>query len=306
LRACLASVALLLLGACGALASPFDQVPSGDSGYADCAFLAQCGIIDARPAEEYAGTALLTRYDFTVSLVRPMAALEALAREGRLGAALDATGRMSDADRARVSDALLRLLREFGDVFSMLGKDASQAILGARLLAGGERASAPSDAGDSGSAGMSYGDARTRVGVLYRAGEGEAASLPHVPLGGLTDAPLSGPGSSRLPAGRAYMDTAAPDAIASTDISLRRLLGTVEYGVTDNLTLNLAYESMVREGRGTVLLDAASLRTLGIGYRLSPSASLKLSYHLISYADHTGIGSRLEDRMAAGELTVRF
>jgi len=53
-------------------------------------------------------------------------------------------------------------------------------------------------------------------------------------------------------------------------------------------------------------LDEASLRTLGVGYRLSPSTSVKLNYHLINYADHTRLGSRLEDRMAETELTVRF
>jgi hypothetical protein len=84
------------------------------------------------------------------------------------------------------------------------------------------------------------------------------------------------------------------------------LRGSVEYGVTPSLTLNLAYEALVRQGQGMTALDEASLRTLGIDYRLSPSTSLKLNYHLINYADRTRVGSRLEDRMAETELTVRF
>ena len=306
MRACLAGFLLLLLGACCAFASPFDQVPKGDEAYADCAFLAECGVIDARPAADFDGATPLTRYDFTVSLVGPMAALETLARDGRPGAALNATTQMNDADRARVGNAVARLLQEFADVLSGLGKDASQAILGARLLAApGHSSDAIARSGDN-SAGISYEGARTRVGVIYRAGEGEGASLPHVPLGGLPDAPISGLAAARLPAGRAAADVPTPDRIASGDISLHRLQGSFEYGVTDNLTLNLAYESMVREGRGPALLDAASLRTLGVGYRLSPSTSVKLSYHLIDYADYTRAGVRLEDRMAETELTVRF
>lgn len=306
MRACLAGFLLLLLGACCAFASPFDQVPKGDEAYADCAFLAECGVIDARPAADFDGATPLTRYDFTVSLVGPMAALETLARDGRPGAALNATTQMNDADRARVGNAVARLLQEFADVLSGLGKDASQAILGARLLAApGHSSDAIARSGDN-SAGISYEGARTRVGVIYRAGEGEGASLPHVPLGGLPDAPISGLAAARLPAGRAAADVSTPDRIASGDISLHRLQGSFEYGVTDNLTLNLAYESMVREGRGPALLDAASLRTLGVGYRLSPSTSVKLSYHLIDYADYTRAGARLEDRMAETELTVRF
>ena len=82
--------------------------------------------------------------------------------------------------------------------------------------------------------------------------------------------------------------------------------GSVEYGVTPDLTLNLAYEALVRQGQGMAALDQASLKTLGVGYRLSPSTSVKLNYHLINYADHTRMGSRLADRMAETELTVRF
>jgi hypothetical protein len=296
---------LLLLGAGPVLASPFDQVPQGDPAYGDCRFLAERGIIDARSPGDFAGPALLTRYEFTLSLVRPMAALEALAREGRPGAAIEAVLRMSDGERAQVASALARLLEEFADILSLLGKDSSEAIVGARLLANGDYATHGAS-GPEDSAGISYSTARARVGVIYRATEGEAAALPAVPLGGLADAPVTGVARSRLPAGRAQPDVAAPERIASTDISLRRLRGSVEYGITDNLSLNLAYEAMVREGRGTVVLDAASLRTLGVGYRLSPSTSLNLSYHLIDYADHTTQGTRLADRMAETELTVRF
>jgi len=296
---------LLLLGACPLLASPFDVVPQGDPAYGDCRFLAERGIIDARSPGDFVAPASLTRYDFTLSLVRPMAALETLAREGRPGAAIEAVGRMSDGERALVGAALARLLEEFGDVLSLLGKDGSQALLGARLLA--SRDYGAHDApGAEDSAGISYATARTRVGVIYRATEGEAAALPTVPLGGLGDAPVTGLARLRLPAGRAQPDVAAPERIASTDISLRRLRGSVEYGITANLSLNLAYEAMVREGRGTVVLDAALLRTLGVGYRLSPSTSLNLSYHLINYADYTPQGTRLADRMAETELTVRF
>jgi len=297
---------LFSLGICSAFAGPFDRVPHGDEAYLNCEFLAECGIIDARPVGDFAGETSLTRYDFTLSLVRPVAALEALAREGRVGPALECVERMSQRERARVGETLVELLQEFGDVLSFLGKDASQAVLGARLLVNGEYASRAGPPETDNAAGISYEGERTRFDVLYRATEGEDATLPHVPLGGIADAPITGLAATRLPAGRANVDVAAPERIASTNVSLRRLRGTVEYGLTDDLTLNLAYESMVREGRGTVVLDAASLRTLGVRYRLSPSTSVKLKYHLIDYADHTRVGSRLEDRMAETELTVRF
>ena len=296
---------LLLLGVGPVLGSPFDQVPQGDPAYRDARLLAQRGIIDSRSADDFSGSALLTRYDFTLSMVRPMAALETLVRDGRPGAAIEPVARLSADDRAGVGAALTRLLDEFKDVLSLLGKDVSDAVKGARLIADDDYpsriASTPGVA-----AGISFETARTRVGVTYRATEGEAAALPAVPLGGLNDAAVSGLAISRLPAGRATPEVGASERIASADVSLRRLRGSVQYGVTDNLFLELAYEAMVRQGKDTVLLDTASLSTLGVGYRLSPSASLSLSYHLINYADYTASGARLADRMAETQLTVRF
>jgi len=305
-RACLAIVLLLLLGACCALASPFDPVPQEDRAYGDCGALAQSGVVDSRPASDFNGATALTRYDFALTLVRPMAALEALATEGLPGPALNAVSGMTQNDRSRVGAALVRLIEEFNDVLSALGRDSAQAILGARLLADGRYTPRATPAPINDAAGITYEADRARVGLVYHATEGADAALPQVPLGGLTDAPITGLAGSRLPVGRAEPDVPAPARIASTDISLRRLRGSVEYGVTSNLTLNLAYEALVRQGRGMAALDEASLRTLGVGYRLSPNTSVKLNYHLINYADHTRLGSRLEDRMAETELTVRF
>lgn len=307
MRACLAALLLLLLGAGAVVGSPFDQVPQGDQAYADCQYLAERGLIDARPPSDFTGATPLARYDFTLSLVRPMAALEALAQEGRVGPALEPVQRMSSDERTRVGNVLARLFQEFQDVLSMLGKDVTQAVRGARLVASGSASSigAPSAPADS-AAGVTYENARTRIGVIYRASAGEAAGLPQVPLGGLSIAPITGLAGSRLPITRAQPETSSSAHIASSDISLHRLRGTFEYGVTDDLSLNLAYESMVREGRGTVTLDAASLRTLGVGYRLSGSTSVNLRYHLIDYADGARDGSHLQDRMAETELTVRF
>jgi hypothetical protein len=305
-RACLAIALLLLLGACCALASPFDPVPQDDQAYGDCGTLAQSGVIDSRPASDFNGATALTRYDFALTLVRPVAALEALATEGIPGPALRAVAGMAANDRSRVSAVLVRLIDEFNDVLAALGSNTSQALVGARLLADGRYAprAAPIPANDA--AGITYETDRARVGLVYRATEGADAALPQVPLGGLTDAPITGLAGSRLPLSRAKTEAPAPARIASTDISLRRLRGSVEYGVTPSLTLNLAYEALVRQGQGMTALDEASLRTLGIDYRLSPSTSLKLNYHLINYADRTRVGSRLEDRMAETELTVRF
>lgn len=311
MRAFLAML-LLLLGAYPALASPFDQVPAGDPAYDDCRYLAQCGVIDARPPGDFAGANPLARYDFTLSLVRPMTALESLAADPRrAGPALEPVVRMSQAERARVGGILARLLDEFRDVLSVLGKDVSQAITGARLLADGgpvlseaegyaPRAAAPAP---ENAAGITFENSRTRVGVMYRAAEGRAAALPPVPLGGLADAPITGLAAARLPVSRAAPN-ARDDAL--TDFSLHRLRGSFEYGVTDNLSLAVAYEAMVRQGVGATILDAASLKTLGVGYRFSPSTSVTLKYHLIDYANHTGQGARLEDRMAETDLVVRF
>lgn len=306
MRACLAVLLLSLLGAFPAFGSPFDPVPQGDPAYGDCRYLAECGIIDARLPDDFAGATPLTRYDFTLSLLRPMAALERLARDGRVGAALDDVRLMPASERTRVATVLARLLQEFGDVLSVLEVDASPAIAAARSLGNGDFGSRANSTEVPGAAGISYTTTRARLGVVYRETEGEAAALPHLPLGGLPDAPITGLARSRLPTGRAEADLAAPERVASTDISLRRLRGTFEYGITDNLTFNLAYESMLREGGDFSALDAASLRTLGLGYRLSPSTSVALKYHLIDYADYSGRGARFEDRMAETDLTIRF
>jgi hypothetical protein len=306
---------LFLLGAYPVLAStfdsarggPFDQVPAGDPAYDDCRYLAQCGVIDARPPGDFAGANPLARYDFSLSLVHPLSALEALATDSRrAGAGLEPVLDMSPAERARVGGILARLLDEFRDVLSVLGKDVSQAIRGARLMADGgytPRAAAPAP---ENAAGVTFESSRARVGVIYRAAEGRAAALPPVPLGGLADAPITGLAAARLPVSRAAPASLAPRDDALTDFSLHRLRGSFEYGVTDNLSLAVAYEAAVRQGAGTTILDAASLKTLGLGYRFSPSTSVNLKYHLIDYADHTGAGARLEDRMAETDLVVRF
>ncbi|MCJ7750588.1 MAG: hypothetical protein MUQ65_05785, partial [Armatimonadetes bacterium] len=52
------------------------------------------------------------------------------------------------------------------------------------------------------------------------------------------------------------------------------------------LTLSLAYEEIARRGQGLAALDEASLTSLGIGYQLTPSTSVKLSYSRLEYANY--------------------
>jgi hypothetical protein len=63
----------------------------------------------------------------------------------------------------------------------------------------------------------------------------------------------------------------------------------------------------VRLGLGLLPLDRASVTSLGLGYRLSPSTSLKLRYGLVDYTNQQNAELTHErDRLTETSVSIEF
>lgn len=315
---CLALAGLLLLSTGGVLwAGPFSEVPSGDWSYAACARLSGMGLLPPERVGGFSGNPQLTRFEFGMAILDPLSALDEAV--SALGGARDHTSlrnaaaralrldpRASENDVAQAARDLLRLTEEFSDVLASLTFDPKAAVSALRELASAE---------------------------AVREWRAEALSRPVAPLPTMSMAPggdslrmplahgtlaLSIGGDARSPALMNYFARASAEARASEgevdgtaepalrDPTVSRLRTAYEYGLGSALTLSLAYEEIARQGQGLSLLDAASLASLGIGYRLTPSTSLKLSYSLLEYANHVYDTPPVRDRMAETAVSIEF
>jgi long-subunit fatty acid transport protein len=72
------------------------------------------------------------------------------------------------------------------------------------------------------------------------------------------------------------------------------------------LTLSLAYEEIARNGQGLEPIDSASLASLGVGYKITRTASVTLSYSLLEYSNHLFDGPPLRDRVAETAVSIGF
>jgi len=287
-------------------AGPFTAVPPGHWAYGECAYLAGLGLIGT--GLDFTGKHELSRYEFSMALAAPV---EGLARAGQTGstaaqAVCSQLSALTPVDRKKAGESLVRLVGEFRDALAFVGQDTDKARKQAKELASGVlpswlarppislRPSGVLASGRETAAGLAYELGSGRLALRYSETPAEEASLGHiglaVPGGGLT--PTKGSGS--------LANTATRDPL------VRSLRGSLEYGLTNDLTLDLAYERMVREGRGMVNLDTTDLRSLGLGYRLSPSASLKLRYHVIEYNEPNAPAPRYQDRLTEGRLSISF
>ncbi len=93
---------------------------------------------------------------------------------------------------------------------------------------------------------------------------------------------------------------------AVADPTVSRVRTAYEYGLGSALTLSLAYEEIARRGQGLSALDTASLASVGIGYQLTPSTSVKLSYSLLDYANHVFDTPSVRDRVAETAVSIEF
>jgi hypothetical protein len=101
-------------------------------------------------------------------------------------------------------------------------------------------------------------------------------------------------------------DASGPADPAVGDPRLSRLRTAYEYDVSSALTLSLAYEGIARRGHGMETLDTASLASVGIGYRLTPSTSVKLSYSLLEYSNRVLDTPPMRDRVAETAVSIEF
>jgi hypothetical protein len=295
----LAMALLVVVGAAqGLWAGPFGEVPAGNWAYSACRRLVAAGWLAPEPATGFSGKPQLTRFEFGMALLpvltevdRGVAALSPAEGSDPRAVltvtlrALRADPRVSENEIAGCAGDLRRLGTEFSDVLRDLGLDAGQAMRGLRTL-------------------EAAGVRRWRADVLSTVGQVSNPPYPTEGLGSDTVRLPIGHGALALTYGRdlrppSLLDLLAVSAAGESgaaggsglgepalrDPLVSRLRTAYEYGLGSALSLSLAYEEIARRGQGLAPLDSASVASLGLGYRLSRSASVKLSYSLQKYSN---------------------
>lgn len=315
---CLMLACAALLGATGTLwAGPFTEVPAGHWAYEASRNLAAMNLLSVNPATDFSGDPQLTRFEFGIAVVEPLTQVAEAVRSLPSGAdqgavlsavarALDLSPRYSEKELAAAAADLRRLGQEFADVLRSLGLDPDRA------------GSALDPLTDSES--MRQWRAEALQGI---AAPPESAALQpaqdtlRLPFAQGTVAltfnrDLRSPELlDRLAASAAVGRIRDVEGPVSAEPALRdpvvsRLRTAYEYGLGSTLTLSLAYEEIARRGHGLSALDAASLASVGVGYRVTPSASLTLSYSLLEYSNYVFDTPSVRDRVAETAVSIEF
>ena len=315
---CLIMACLVLLGAAGSLwAASFTEVASGHWTYAACRYLAAMNLLPAASATGFSGDPALTRFEFGTAILDPLTKLDTAMRSLPPGAdshdvvnatarALGISPRASEQDVARASEDLTRLSREFDDVLHSLNFDPALAGRALEALANPEavrkwRAEALQSPGPS-TAGIALLPAGDLLEVPLAHGTFALTLNQGVRPPGLLDyLALSAAGSAR---GDLEATTTADPALRDPRVS--RLRTAYEYGIGSAITLSLAYEEIARQGQGLSPLDAASLASVGLGYRLTSSTSVRLSYSLLEYSNYVFDSPPVRDRVAETAVSIEF
>jgi hypothetical protein len=298
-------------------------VRQGHWTYAASQFLAERGLMSAREnGADFSGRSPLTQYEIGVALLEALGNVDLILADIDAGrnhasrSSFDSSlARMSESDLRRASSELVRLTREYREVLTLLGREPAKVEARARALgaqAAQVRAWATQNqaiqvrgaesrrltVADPGLPGLNYRVGDARVGVAY--GPIDPAGFSRYAAGG------SGPALSPTTLSRALELRDTDSYLGTRDLSVRGLRGSVAYGLTDDLSINLSYEEMMRAMPQGHPLDRASETTVGVGYRLSSSMQLKLRYHLIEYGPGSPVTERKADRLAEGEFSVAF
>ncbi len=312
---------LVLLGAASPLwAGPFVDVPAGHWAYGACARLASLGVLADGESAVLSLDPQITRFEFGIALLEPLSAIDrALDKAGpdsnldaRLAAVLRSlrvSPRSSEQDIARALDDLRRLAEEFVDVLETMSFDSKRVAQALRELADEgairdwrlENLTYPGGArGLAGQAAPSLSPDTVQVPLAHGT-VGLSLTSPQEPpelLDYLAQSAASERGTGMWGGGNAEA--------AVSDPRVSRLRTTYEYGMGSTLTLSLAYEEIARRGQGLTELDAASLTSLGIGYQITPSTSVKLSYSLLEYSNYALDTPLLRDRVAETAVSIEF
>jgi hypothetical protein len=313
---------VMVLGAAVPLwAGPFSEVPAGHWAYQACAGLAAAGVVSAPGgAAAFSGRPQLTRFEFGIALLDPLtnldrelAALPARADPKQiLRAALRAlnfTPHLSEDDIARLASDLRRLSLEFADILGSLNFDAARAAGGLQLM------SSRSAVRDWRSEALSSAPGGPPTSAL--AGDPATPNTVRVPIAHGTVA-LTYRSDGRPPELLDYLAISAGDLAvrdgatiaraepSPRDPSVSRLRTAYEYDLSSALTLSLAYEEIARRGLGLSPLDGASLASFAVGYQLTTSTSVNLSYSLLEYANYVFDTPKVRDRVAETSVSIAF
>lgn len=313
---------LVLLGAASPLwAGPFTEVPSEHWAYRVCSRLTALGLLPEERSTTFSGNPRITRFEFGLALLEPLTALDqALAElpataddQLRLRTALATlriSPRFSEEEIADGFSDLRRLAIEFSEVLETMGFDPTRVSRALVRLndRDGIRAWRLENLSRPGKA------SALRPGPTPESASDSSVHLPlaHGTVGlSLTNLQASPKLFDYLATSAAaehpaeFVSSGAADP-ALTDPRVSRLRTSYEYGLGSALTLSLAYEEIARRGQGVEPLDEASLTSLGIGYQLTPSTSLKLSYSLLEYANYALDTPPLRDRVAETAVSIEF
>jgi hypothetical protein len=306
---------LVCLVATSAWADAFSEVPPGHWAYGTCAELAAAGVLSSDRVGSSSTSPALTRLELAAAVLEPLSdvdrALRALppkadtkAMRAAAAAGLHLNPRADDRAIAEAAGNLAKLAVEFREELQTLGFDPAVARRGLELLESAPAvqqwraealAYAPARPAGRPSA-LTDGDLKFPIGrgaVAFSYNEGTAA--PRV----MNYAAMAAPHNLA-----ARNVTSAGTSLAEPITS--RLHTAYEYGLGQAVTVGLGYEEVARRGAGDLPLDAASLTTLGVGVRLTPSTSVKLSYSLFDYQSYVPDTPPLRELLAETSVSVEF
>jgi hypothetical protein len=309
---------VLLLGAVSPLrAAPFSKVPAGHWAYQECGRLASLGVLATDDVIGLCGDPQLTRFEFALALLNTLTRVDDAVTStdsaadpeqmvDAVASALRFGPRSSEQEIAAAAEGLLRLSDEFREELRALDFEADRAVGALRTLTNADVVRAW------------RAEALTPVGAaLSLAGTAASTDMLEVPFAHGTVA-LSVLGERAAPELLNYLarsaaalrpwatTSSAKAAPALVDPEISRLRTAYEYGVGSAVTLSLAYEEIARRGQGLDAVDAASLASVGVGYQLTSSTSVNLSYSLLEYSNYVLDTPRLRDRLAETAVSIEF
>jgi hypothetical protein len=275
-----------------AFAGPFAEVPAGHPSYRDAGLLADSGLWRGKAAPASG----LCRYDFAAGVLETV----------RLLSTPQPAKELPRHRRARLAEALLRLAKEYEDVLSLLGETPKTVAEAAKNLEDEPGTGTRADSRSPGADLQPVADAVGRdilgahVGLTLRAVSPEGGPLIDRLL---TETALLSAADSGMASPGAPVSPARMSAVSQP--SLGGVGGSVQYSLSDSLSLSLAYSALTSGGRLLPTPVSTTLKTLGVGIRISPRTSLSLRYYLIERPEGTAAPGPTRS-LAETELLVRF
>jgi hypothetical protein len=306
-----------MLATVPAWAEPFNEVPAGNWSYSACARLVSLGLLPAERSTDFSGRPALTRFEFATAILQPLSEVDrarrALPAKSPTGTvretaadALSLDPKVSELEISGAASDLIHLAAEFESELQILGFVPTQAVHALQLLADPVAAREwrtaalshplllpalrPGETGQPMRVALGHGAVALDYDRSLRAPE-FLDSLARLTSSGPGGTPSRGGGSA---------------AAALSDPSISRLRTAYEYVLGSGLTLSVGREEIARRGSNLLPLDAATLTSLGIGYPVTPSASVKVSYSLLDYQSYVTNAPPVRERVAETAVSIQF